>query len=424
MATTLLDPRRTTTLSRPNGVLAAVLAHIASWRYAGERRDLRFDLLRGLAVIAMVTDHIGGERSWLYSITGGNHFWTSAAEEFVFISGLVMGIVYPAMIAKQGLQAALLKVLKRSGTLYALTVILTLTTAALAYHLQVHWAPQVNANTLPDFVIGVLTLHRAYYLTDVLLMYTLLVFAAAGAIFLLCEGYTRLVLGISWGLWLTWQIWPQQAAIPWAITDNSVFNLAAWQVLFFTGLVIGYHRKALAKRCGWFTGKLSLLISGALFVGMLSVYRAGLEPLVRLTGRDAAWLNTHLFSKSDEQIGRLLAFAVFATFVLALVTNFWRPITRVLGWLLLPLGQQALWAYGLHLFVIMLTTKAGTALFDADTLSIGQNTFLQIAGILLIWGMIIVRQRLLGYLRAARPAETPVVLAPQRVTVERARSRG
>ena len=98
----------------------------------------------------------------------------------MFISGLVMGIVYPAVIARQGLGTALLKVLKRAGTLYALTVLLTLITAALAYRLQVHWAPQVTAATLPDFVIGVLTLHRAYYLTDVLLMYTLLVFAAAG----------------------------------------------------------------------------------------------------------------------------------------------------------------------------------------------------------------------------------------------------
>lgn len=200
MATTLLDPRRTASLSRPEGILTAFLAHLASWRYVGERRDLRFDLLRGLAVIAMVTDHIGGERSWLYSITGGNHFWTSAAEGFVFISGLVMGIVYPAVIAKHGLRAALFKALKRSGTLYALTVIFTLTTAALAYRLQVHWAPQVTADTLADFVIGVLTLHRAYYLTDVLLLYTLLLFTAAGAIFLLFEGRTKLILGISWGV--------------------------------------------------------------------------------------------------------------------------------------------------------------------------------------------------------------------------------
>ena len=54
------------------------------------QRDLRFDLLRGYAVLVMVVNHIGGEHSWLYPITGGNQFYVSAnaknpaiAEEFV-----------------------------------------------------------------------------------------------------------------------------------------------------------------------------------------------------------------------------------------------------------------------------------------------------------------------------------------------------
>ncbi len=38
-----------------------------------------------------------------------------------------MGLVYPAIIARQGFGTTLLKVLKRAGTLYALTVLLTLT---------------------------------------------------------------------------------------------------------------------------------------------------------------------------------------------------------------------------------------------------------------------------------------------------------
>ena len=70
-----------------------------SWHYSGGKRDLRLDLLRGFAVIAMVADHIGGERSWLYAITGGDAFFVSAAEVFVFISGLLMGMIYAGVIA-------------------------------------------------------------------------------------------------------------------------------------------------------------------------------------------------------------------------------------------------------------------------------------------------------------------------------------
>ncbi len=41
----------------------------------------------------MVADHIGGESSWLYVITSGNRFFTSAAEGFVLISGITKGTV-------------------------------------------------------------------------------------------------------------------------------------------------------------------------------------------------------------------------------------------------------------------------------------------------------------------------------------------
>ena len=53
-------------------LISSYLRPARSWRYEEGKRDLRLDLLRGFAVIAMVADHIGGERSWLYAITGGD----------------------------------------------------------------------------------------------------------------------------------------------------------------------------------------------------------------------------------------------------------------------------------------------------------------------------------------------------------------
>src|SRR3954466_733315 len=105
------------------------------WQYAGDKRDLRLDLLRGLAAVTMIIDHVGGKDSWLYAISGGDRFFVSAAEGFVAISGLVMGIVYAGVIARQGLWAALAKAAKRAGTLYALTVGLSLAFAAVSFML-------------------------------------------------------------------------------------------------------------------------------------------------------------------------------------------------------------------------------------------------------------------------------------------------
>src|SRR4051812_44890880 len=107
--------------------------HLAQqWRYTDSKRDLRLDFIRGLAVIVMVIDHVGGDNSWLYTLTGDNHFFISAAEPFVFVSGLVMGLVYSSLIARLGLRAAAGKALKRSGFLYVLDVLLSVALALLS----------------------------------------------------------------------------------------------------------------------------------------------------------------------------------------------------------------------------------------------------------------------------------------------------
>ena len=87
-------------------------------------RDLRIDLLRGYFVLAMVVDHVRGP-SPLYLLTGGNRFYTSAAEGFILTSGLVAGLVYPRLIERDGMGPSLRKVLNRAATLYLVTVGLT-----------------------------------------------------------------------------------------------------------------------------------------------------------------------------------------------------------------------------------------------------------------------------------------------------------
>src|SRR5687768_15200653 len=100
---------------------------LASMRFVATPvgRDPRLDLLRGFCVFAMIVDHIGGA-SWLYALTGGNTGPITAAEGFVFLSGLVLGIVSRRRVSRDGLAAAVRSALVRAWTLYALTVVLTL----------------------------------------------------------------------------------------------------------------------------------------------------------------------------------------------------------------------------------------------------------------------------------------------------------
>jgi hypothetical protein len=358
-----------------------------SWRYEVEKRDLRLDLLRGFAVIAMVVDHIGGEGSWLYAITGGDAFFVSAAEVFVFISGLLMGIIYAGVITRQGLGVALMKSLQRAWTLYLMTVILTLTLMALSAQWSLGWGAVATDTTWPDLVISVLTLHRTFFLTDILLLYTLLVLAAVPVLVLLVHAKTVCVLAGSWGLWMLWQLAPQHAQFPWSIAENSVFNFPAWQALFVTAMVIGYHRQRLEQHLALVSERLMLGISGVFVAAVIAMY------IMLLDAPSSAHtlLIDQLFAKVDLRIGRLLVFVGFFAFASTLVTLAWVPVRRILGWLLLPLGQDALGAYIMHLFVVALAMKVRPLVFGTTPASPTENTLFQMAGIAFIWTIIILR---------------------------------
>ena len=184
------------------------------WRYVAEgKRDLRLDLLRGFAVFAMVVDHIGGS-SWLYALTGGNRFFVSAAEAFVFISGLTVGIVYGDRLRRDRLRSVTVRLLARAWTLYAMAVWLAIGTAFFAAIFGLPRGVILTANPA-RFIIEVITLQRTYYLVDVMLLYAFLLALAPLALAALRMGGWWYVLLISCALWSAHQSIPTELALPW-----------------------------------------------------------------------------------------------------------------------------------------------------------------------------------------------------------------
>ena len=365
---------------------AAIARRVAGWRYEGGKRDVRLDFLRGFAVFAMVVDHLGGEPSWLFTLTGGNRFLFSAAEGFVFISGFVMGIVYCGVIAKAGLRAAITKAVRRAGSLYLLTVLLSLGFISLSYLLRLPWVEGVQVTDPLARLIERLTLRRAFYLTDVLLMYTLLVGVAPVAFLLLAKRRTPFLLLGSWTLWALFQQWPEQVVVPWRIEDNSVFQFAAWQALFFTALALGYHRDRVAAWTRRLPTAPLLAALALLFAASVVFYNWSAAILTRLApDADPDALMQQFFSKPDVRIGRIAVFAVFFPLALLLVTQLWRPLVAALGWFLLPLGQSALLAYSTHLFVLAFFTRLVPLIPGFRNTSAPVNTVTQLAGVGLVY---------------------------------------
>jgi len=359
-------------------------------------RDLRIDLLRGFFVVAMIVDHVRGP-SPLYLLTGGNRFYTSAAEGFILTSGLVAGLVYRRLIERNGMGPALLKVLQRAGILFLITVGLTLFSLPGSEILNLPWAQGIDLSHPIRVVVSVLTLHQTYYLVDVMLLYTILFIVAPLTFVFLERGMTWVVLAASWLLWGLYQVFPEYASLPWPIAGNYLFNFSAWQVLFFTGLVIGYRQDRIPLLSKRLTRAL-LVLTGIGVTALIVIYFI-VDPPTAVMPPDLAvgattlhdvrlWVQDYLFAKVDLRVGRLIASAVVFSFLFLATTVFWGRIQRRIGWLLLPLGQHALYGYTAHVILVAIIAVAVAPFKLGYPGPQWLNAIIQVASVLLIWALV------------------------------------
>jgi len=249
------------------------------------------------------------------------------------------------------------------------------------------WKPDTSNGGLWRFILDVVTLHRTLFLTDIPMLYTLLLLGSGLVILLLSQGYALFVLVASWLIWALWQVSPESTSLPWQIEGNVLYNIPAWQVLFVTGIVAGWHRVAIEARVRAFFGARAgwwLAVACLLVAIMYVVQLADPEAL-----HNNSLLRRLIYNKPDVPAGRLVVFVLLATVSLALTTVFWGPIRRFTGWLLLPLGQNALSAYSIHIFIVAITTKLTLELFGSDTPPVLFNTALQTAGVLVVWLIVV-----------------------------------
>jgi len=378
-------------ISRPRfpNIAALLRQTLADWRYpAAEKRDLRLDLLRGFAVLVMVVDHFGGA-SWLYLITGNNSFFTSGAEAFVLISGMVVGIVYGNMALKEGIRAAVIKALQRAWTLYRLTIVMTLVFAAISDFFQLPWAKDVTIGDPIMFTLNVILMRQTYYLADIPLMYTVLMAAAPIGLYLLYKRKTTWLVVGSFVLWTGFQYINAEQIMIIPIVGNTTFHPAAWQLIFFWAMAFGYHRKEISARFSTMPRWAFFLLSTLLFLWLLHLYSTETQVLAEMyPWVDIQSIVRELFNKSTVAPGRIIATVVCFQFGYLLLTFFWRPLWAAVGWFFTPLGQNSLYSYTMHVVIIggfyVLLPYLPENIQAMGTI----NTALQLGVLFLLWWLI------------------------------------
>lgn len=333
-----------------NALIARLKGHtLDQWKYnpAESRRDLRLDFLRGLFLVYMIIYHF--HRAWLIRFTYESFGTVSSAEGFVFLSGMVVGLVYLPILKNQGMRAMVKRVWRRAFHLYLADVV-TLTALVSISLFVIRLKPLgklVQKTPLPSLVWSTITLHLAPLGFDILLLYIGLLLFTPLVLWLIYKGQTHWVIAGSVTLYILYRIFPETFAWHFLNKDTWRFPIILWQVLFVGGILTVTYRDTLHRFWHRLAPIRPALIVAILFLAFFAFRQ--LDELDLVTLNKAAY--KFWFDKPTLGIGRLVNAVVLAIVTYWFVTHFWQPLSRMLGNLLIPLGQASLYVFIVHLFI-------------------------------------------------------------------------
>jgi len=104
---------------------------LQSFRMDGDRRDLRLDAFRGLALWFIFLDHIPD--NLLAWFTLRNYGFSDTTEVFVFVSGYTCMIAYGGALREQGWLTTVTRALRRGWEIYVAFLLLLIAYLALIW---------------------------------------------------------------------------------------------------------------------------------------------------------------------------------------------------------------------------------------------------------------------------------------------------
>jgi hypothetical protein len=384
----------------------------------GGTRDLRIDWLRGLAMTCVIIDH--SRRSSILSWFSYQRFWVvTAAEVFVVLSGLVLGMVYGRRLARDGWAVVATRLVRRALTLYAAFIAVTLSLLGLSWlGVDISAVATWDSNAITWFVDpgsmtagdwrDVFLLRYGPWPFEIVGLYVWLVLAALPCLIALHFVGWRPLLALSWATYVWYSVAPQQLT---AQGFEMVFPILAWQLLFVHGITIGYHHEALTA----FRDRCPKLVPAAIACASVAFMGFALcNPEVNgpswlrwriISPEQFSTLYERYFSLSDLGIGRILNLAVALPFGHAVLAS--RAIWSIAGRLqslFVTLGQASLAAFVLHVYGLLLLAQ----LPESD--QVWLNTCIQIGLIVGIAGALKAIQRMSIRRRVPLPS-APLPLA-------------
>lgn len=219
---------------------------------------MRYQLLdgwRGFFLIFMLIVH--ANETFKAAIGKLNHHyfgWVEDAQGFIFISGLVVGLVYGRQLDRKSFTAMRQAMWKRCGEIYKYHVILI--TVFLVAALVIGDVSRISGlapyGAAPiEFTIASFALVAASRNMGILPMYIYFMLMAPWIVLAINRGYVAPLVVLSLSLWLFGHLGLSQLMGGSAdafmqshgvdVQFGLFFNLFAWQIIFYIGLFCGYR---------------------------------------------------------------------------------------------------------------------------------------------------------------------------------------
>ena len=246
-------------------------------------RDHRLDIFRGLALMMIFINHV--PKNIYEGITSRNFGFSDAAEAFVLMSGIAVGLAYSRGFAQSSFFDALLKVWRRAGKIYVTHIVITawaiaIVAAGIVYFDSTDVLQRVNFTRLLDrplaSMMGVpLLTHQLGYFNILPLYFVLLV---VSPIYIMIGLRSRLSLVlVAAAIWfvagslrLNFPNYPNPG--------GWFFNPFSWQLIYAIGIAAGLDAKE-GRKLVPYDKVLFMIAAGYLVLSLVWVqFRLGAFP--------------------------------------------------------------------------------------------------------------------------------------------------
>ncbi|WP_173934731.1 OpgC domain-containing protein [Chelativorans sp. Marseille-P2723] len=213
------------------------------------------DGMRGYFLVFMMLNHLTFAGGYLLvKFNHGELGFVQDAQGFVFLSGLLVGMVYARRMLKEGYEAGASKIRRRALEIYryaASSLLVIMALGLVLPHSSTYWEPWLwdLAGHDPYYAAASLLLIYQPTYMDILPQYIVYMLVAPPLVWLCVKGRWMWVVAFSVVLWVAVQLslhYPLIASTRYVLDLvhegrmlRTAFNVFAWQIVFMSGLVLG-----------------------------------------------------------------------------------------------------------------------------------------------------------------------------------------